>query len=262
MKVLNILNGDATLYKFKQASLPGDVLVWREVLSEGPVSAVVPEKEFFTMRANWIAEAFDPPYAEYEKKVMDEYNKLQNYTGYDELIFWFEYDLHCQVNLIFLLSKFAGKDLGNTTISLICPDHHPNHQHFGGIGQLTPGELEGLLPEKINLTQFDLKIASSVWKAYCSGRKDNIVNILSTDTGQLDKLKPALNAHLDRFVNPETGLSKLERSLIDMADLGVQSRKDLYEQFWKNNLIYGMGDAAIDLYLDKLIREKQIRPLD
>jgi hypothetical protein len=36
--ILHVLNGDATLNVFERTSFEGDIMVWREVLSEGPVS--------------------------------------------------------------------------------------------------------------------------------------------------------------------------------------------------------------------------------
>ena len=40
MKTLHVLNGDATAHPFASAGLPGDVAIWREMLSEGPLLAV------------------------------------------------------------------------------------------------------------------------------------------------------------------------------------------------------------------------------
>ena len=42
MSILHILNGDSTRYGFEQTGIEGDIMVWREVLSEGPVE----ENEF------------------------------------------------------------------------------------------------------------------------------------------------------------------------------------------------------------------------
>jgi len=39
--MLHIVNGDATLTRLAPAALPGDVLVWRDILVEGPVEPAV-----------------------------------------------------------------------------------------------------------------------------------------------------------------------------------------------------------------------------
>lgn len=51
MGKLHILNGDATAEIFKQTAIDGDILVWREILGEGPVS----EDRLFELRAHWMA---------------------------------------------------------------------------------------------------------------------------------------------------------------------------------------------------------------
>jgi hypothetical protein len=57
-QTLHILNGDATLPGFEQADIDGDVMIWREVLSEGPVMANVASATFWQQRADWISETF------------------------------------------------------------------------------------------------------------------------------------------------------------------------------------------------------------
>ena len=207
MKFLHILNGDATNFKFQQTGLPGDVIVWREVLSEGPADKIETYHDFFYNRSKWIRSTYNTDFTDYNQKVIYEFNKIKNCVRYDEVILWFEYDLFCQINLIFLLDYLNKRKLTNTVISLICPASHQNHPDFRGIGQLTPQELSGLIFDKVALTQDDLNLASTAWLAYSKGEKANIEEVLNFDFGQLDKLKPALQAHLDRFPDEETGLN-------------------------------------------------------
>lgn len=159
MRTLHILNGDSTLNIFNVANIPGDVLVWRETLSEGPVLADS-EQHFFSMRATWISKAYQTENLNYREIIIDEFDKLRSYKDYDELIFWFEFDLFCQVNLLFLLSFFKDKYPYEAKLSLICPKSHKNHPDFRGIGQLKPAELSGLISEKKCLTHSDILFAS------------------------------------------------------------------------------------------------------
>ena len=54
---LHILNGDATLRPFIESKIAGDVVIWREILSEGPAKNVSTQ-EFFQLRAEYIHQAF------------------------------------------------------------------------------------------------------------------------------------------------------------------------------------------------------------
>ncbi len=261
MKLLNILNGDSTLNVFKQTNLSGDVLVWREVLSEGPLETGTFDEDFFSLRSNWICSAFNSTTSEYRRKVIDEFSRLKDCSEYDEVLLWFEFDLHCQINLIFLLSYLQPLNLEKTKISLICPGDHPNHSNFRGIGELSPEELSNLPSEKVFLNKADLALGSKAWKAYSSGEREQIETFLNCDFGQLDKLKSAFEAHLQRFPNANTGISILEEQLISIVNSGITNRIQVYHEFWKTTAIYGMGDSELDLYLKKLIEQKYIPQL-
>jgi hypothetical protein len=260
---LNILNGDSTLYNFRESGMTGDVIVWREMLSEGPVAANLSYDDFFSLRSQWITETMGDDREEYKSKVISEFNRLVeliNTSSLDEVILWFEFDLHCQVNLIFLLNFFSvcGHPF---KLSLICPASHPNHTDFGGIGQLTPEEFKELPLQAVNLDELDLQVAGEAWNAYCSCEVSQISDFISRNHHHLVTLKRAFEAHLNRFPDTATRLSRLEKTLIGIINSGLTRKEDIYHEFWKSNLIYGMGDSQIDLYIEKLEKRKLIPPI-
>ncbi|HEY0898633.1 MAG TPA: DUF1835 domain-containing protein [Sphingobacteriaceae bacterium] len=246
---LNILNGDATLEKFAPSGLPGDVLVWREILSEGPVLAG-PAAELFKLRASWLHEDFNAPKDDYRIKVVQEFDKLQGYGQYDEVLLWFEFDLCDQINLIFLLNFFYANNK-SVPLYLISPSEFPGYPNFKGIGELMPQELVQLTEQQFRLTDYDLKIAAEAWRVYTTGDELTIRKFLQEDHGQLTLLKPALEAHLERFPDA-AGLNRIDRELIRIVDSGVKDEWQIFKQFsdaWK---IYGMTDLSVQSYLKKL----------
>lgn len=134
--------------------------MWREVLSEGLVDKIDTYHDFFYNRLKRINDTYNSELADYNRKVIYEFNKIKNATQYDEVILWFEFDLFCQINLVFFLDYLNNRNLGNTVTSLVCPDRHPNYVDFRGIGQLKPEELAELILDKVTLTNVDLAIAS------------------------------------------------------------------------------------------------------
>jgi len=171
---------------------------------------------------------------------------------------WLEFDLYCQINLIFLLDFLNKHNLGTTKISLICPDKHPNYSDFRGIGQLTPAELSELILEKVELEKMDLEVAPLAWKTYADGEKQEIKKLLNHSFEKLEKLKPALQAHLHRFPDEETELNSIENLLINITNSGITSRSEIYNEFWKTTAIYGMVDAQIDTCLKELLNKNLI----
>ena len=90
------------------------------MLSEGPLLASLwNDEELWTLRQNWLTAQFGDRMGEkdtYETKVVAEFTQICRYDAYDEVVFWFEHDLSCQINLVFLLACFARVDLAQTEL--------------------------------------------------------------------------------------------------------------------------------------------------
>src|ERR1700733_11639825 len=168
MSILHILNGDSTLQGFEQTGLEGDTMVWREVLSEGPLEENISSASFWRARQEWIGRGFGETPDGYQEKMLDQLSKLSE--PYDEINLWFEFDLHCQANLLGVMTYLKQKtDLSNPNIFLICPDDFPGKENFRGMGELTGEELEYLYDNiRVQLSEMDFIIAAEAWGIYVS----------------------------------------------------------------------------------------------
>src|ERR1700712_1762731 len=135
MQILHILNGDSTLYSFKETGLDGDTMVWREVLSEGPLEEDISSGSFWRARSEWISKGFGETPDGYREKMVNQLSKLSE--PYDEINLWFEFDLHCQVNLLGAMNYLKQQaDLSSPAIYLVCPADYPGKENFMGMGEL------------------------------------------------------------------------------------------------------------------------------
>jgi hypothetical protein len=256
---LHILNGDATLYGFEQTGLDGDVLIWREVFSEGPLSGNVGSAEFWSARSAFICSTFNDTPERYQQWVVNELEKLNK--PYTEINLWFEFDLHCQVNMLgvmMLLQRHV--DLSAPAVNLICPAEYPGVDDFRGMGQLNAEQLETLYDARVNLNEWEFTLAGQAWKLLASENTAALTNWLSEVPfwGNLHLLKPALEAHIKRTALDNNGLNIIEQRLLSIYNSGLNQRTDIYEAFWKNEKIYGMGDAELDIYLRELGKKQLI----
>jgi hypothetical protein len=256
MSILHILNGDSTALGFEDTGLKGDILVWREVLSEGPLEENIVSGSFWRRREEWICETFKETPENYQQNVLDELTKLSGL--YDEINLWFEFDLHCQVNMLGVMTYFKQKtDLSAPAIYLICPADFPGKEDFRGIGELTGEELEYLYDNtREQLSEIDFAIAEDAWRIYASHDEEKLKNYLHrTDFwGSLHCLKPALAAQLKRLPLNEKRLNYVEQQLLEIYHNGYKTWPEILSIFWQSEKIYGMGDMEIDIYLQKLIR--------
>lgn len=254
MSTLHVLNGDSTRYGFEQTGINGDIMVWREILSQGPLSENISSAQFWRKREEWISDSFNERPEDYQHKMLDELTKLSE--QYDEINLWFEFDLHCQVNLLGVLAYLEQKtNLSLPNVYLICPGDFPGKADFRGIGELNGQELAYLYDNiREQLSPEDFAIAVKAWKAYVSGNAKTLRKFVdATDFwGSHHFLKPALEAQLKRLQLNENGLNYIEQKLTDIYNYGVRTKPEIYLEFWKTEKIYGMGDAEIDIYLKRL----------
>lgn len=251
--ILHILNGDAALDGFEQTGLEGDVMVWREVFSEGPLREDILSAAFWNARRDWIGRTFDAPEDDYQHKVLDELEKLNG--PYTEINLWFEFDLHCQVNLLGILEMLTLKtDMSAPAIYLVCLADCVQFDNKKGLGELNGRQFEELYDARERLNEWELGLAADAWKLYVSNDKAGLEKWLNENTfwGGMPLLKPALMAHLKRLQINGDGLSYLEQKLLDIYNAGAGTKAAIYAAFWQTEAIFGMGDLEIDLYLDKL----------
>jgi hypothetical protein len=257
---LHVLNGDATLNVFEQTGIDGDVLVWREVLSEGPLSERIESGKFWQERAAWIAKTFNETPEGYQDKVVAQLEKFSQ--PYAEINLWFEYDLHCQVNLLGVMMLLSQQtNLSGPAVYLICPADYPRIDDFSGMGQLNGEQLEYLYDNiRVQLSDYDFELATEAWDLYITSDAKRISAWLSSTQfwANMHCLKPALEAHLKRLQFNADGLNYIHQQLLNIYNNGVHTRPEIYNAFWKNEKIYGMGDSELDTYLDELSQRKLI----
>ncbi|MDB5131538.1 MAG: hypothetical protein JWR02_1287 [Mucilaginibacter sp.] len=260
MSILHIVNGDSTLHGFKQTGLEGDAVVWHEILSEGPLEEDISSGSFWKTRSEWITKTFHETPENYQAKMLATLSALSE--PYNEINLWFEFDLHCQVNLMGAMTYMQQKtDLSAPAIYLICPADYPGKENFMGMGELTGEELEYLYDNiRTRLSEADFIIAAEAWNTYVTHDAEKLKAYLSeTDFwGNLHLLKPALEAHLERLQVNENGLNYIEQKLLDIYNYGIKTKPEIYQRFWSTEKIYGLGDSEIDIYLEKLRNKKLI----
>jgi len=261
MNILHILNGDSTLQNFEQTGLEGDTLVWREVLSEGPLEENISSGNFWKNRCEWICKTFNETPEGYQEKMLSQLDKLSE--PYNEINLWFEFDLHCQVNMLGVMNLLKQKaDLSVPAIYLICPADFPGpkdsfgaKENFMGMGELTGEELEYLYDNiRVQLSEIDFLIAQEAWKVFVTYNAEKLKNYVSKTEfwASLHLLKPALEAQLKRLHVNENGLNYIEQKLLDIYNTGFKTRQEIYSTFWATEKIYGMGDLEINSYLHHL----------
>lgn len=249
---LHILNGDATKEIFSKSQLRGNVLVWREVLVQGPLFYQVDTELFWEMRSQYMEIAYGAKLFEYKRKVIQEFQKLKKFV-HGEITLWFEYDLFCQVNMIALLS-YILKNKKNCTISLVCVGEFPGKDKLVGLGELNSEDYLKLFAERKTLLKPDLLEADRAWMFFCG--KD-LRNLDSLQSETFRYLKPALEASKTVFKSPNQ-LSQLEEDVLEVISKNKFSIKQLIGHLLRNDKILGFGDLQYAHLISGLKKHYQL----
>jgi len=164
---------------------------------------------------------------------------------------WFEHDLFCQINLLFLLSRLDRMDLGRTRVSCITADPYRADPSFKGIGQLTGEQFRSLFAHRRPLLPDELALAARGWFAYAGPDPLAIPKFLAAEAsfGHLTDLPDALRLHLQRFPFVGNGLNLIETQLLTIVLEGPMPESELIRRFLGQDRVYGLGDLGVAQYI-------------
>jgi len=225
--VLHLLNGDATLAVFPPA-LPGDRGVWRDIMVEGPAV------RDGAARAAWLAPRLAVTRDHYERGWHDGQALLARAALDDEVILWFEQDLFCAINLWFVVSALPA----TTPVWLIFPTLTDS---FGGLGTLTPLQLEDLFDHRRPLDADARAEAGALWRAYAGSDPTALASLVPT----LDFAREAVRLHLGRFPSTTRGIDEIETTTLATLADGSRAFAELFRAVTHApaHRRHGMGDV-------------------
>jgi hypothetical protein len=250
--MLHIINGDSTASTLKQSDLEGEKFVFREVLIYGPTPSGLGRPEWRAVRANHLSESYGIDLERCEHDLLEQDQVLDNLNLHNEVILWFEHDLFCQLNLLYLLHQFARSTPAVTQLSLINIGSFRGKENFRGLGELNAEELVSLFPARQRLTRRELDLGATAWEAYTSPDPSVIEALLTQDTSALPFLRTALRAHLQRFPSLKNGLGKIENSGLDLIERGLHKFNEVFPRFVAKEQVYGLGDTQFWISLQQL----------
>jgi hypothetical protein len=255
--MLHIYNGDSTADTARAAGIPGEHIPWREALVCGPVPSELAEKEFIEVRAQHLSAAYNVAVEKCRAELLAMHEGLASFSEHEEVVLWFEHDLFCQVQLVYLLNWFAARELGKTKLSLVCVNQFPGVQPFHGLGQLNQEQLHSLFPGRSRIARPQLELANKAWEAYSASDARSLISLLRTDMTALPFLKDALQKHLERFPSTRNGLGRVENTALALVPAGHSKFRSLFPAFTRRESAYGFGDAQVYLAMEAMVEARK-----
>jgi hypothetical protein len=238
--MLHITNGKTT--ELNRTYLPGDLIFWADPLHEGPVPASNRIEEVTAARIPFLAGMSGRPEAEVRDELTGRDQALREHTWHSEVVFWFDHDLHDQLQLIQALDFFSREKLEGKKLWLINPEAY--------LGELTPEDLEKLFPTRVPVTAAQLDLAARAWRAFTSPEPHALLDF--TRSADLPHLGAAFARLCDHYPSPQ-GLNRTERLILELAANGeFADRAALFSAYQSMDLPKFMGDSVFYRYLDGL----------
>jgi len=244
MSFLHITNGDDAKGLIVRSGIPGDVSIWPDPLIEGPVPGDISDAQLRTIRARFIAgsgqgERFQAVLAQLEAWA----SAVDRRGEYSEAVLWFEHDLFDQLILIQILDR-VGSVPSSAPVTLIAIDRFPGHEHFKGLGELTPADLATLFDTRQPVSSTQIDLASRAWRAFRGADPTGIESLLGGDTSALPFLGPALARHLEEFPWVGTGLSRSEGRLLQLSVEGPTDIRDTFLRMHEGETHFFITDRS------------------
>ena len=250
---LHIANGDHTAEIIKNTTLEGDVIVWRELLCEGPICNEVGSDDFWKKRYDYFEDEIGISRIDYFDKTIKEILKLTDVPKQTEIVLWFEFDLFCQVNLMALCSFILRNFKKEVTYSLVCTGYVKGKDRLQSLSDFSSSEYIDLYKNRINLSKVNLEFADSCWKVYAENDVEKLKEF-NFKNRKFMYLPAAINQHLKRFP-VENGLNEIQQKIIEIINSEALTENEIVRELliWQQaETVYGFGDLQYVLALKEL----------
>ena len=248
---LHITNGDDFSKNIGELQLPGEIIVWREMLCEGPTNTILNDEAFYKLRKEFLSKTYNIDPEDYDRQFVDELNKLTIANGYDEVVLWFEFDLFSHINMLAVISHLL-ENKKDIPVYLVCSKRLENEKEFIPLSQLPLKHLKNHYDARIALEQDDLETAALMWQLYNGDNPQKLILQIKKKTN-FEYLSSCIRAHIERFPNVITGLNVLERNVLKLIEANnITSRNHLIGYILEYQGYFGLGDLQIQRMIDRL----------
>ena len=171
-----------------------------------------------------------------------------------EYVLWFEADLYDQLQLTEILARLAGLGVPAERITLICIGEHPGIARFGGLGELTAGQLRELPDTNAcaRLTPAALQLATRAWAAFRAPAPGDLGAIAAARLGELRFLGEAFDRLSREYPATRDGLSLTERRVLAAVADGAPDAGTAFVRAGSRETRSYLGDTTCFSRMDRM----------
>ncbi len=254
-KILHLTSGDCAGELLRKTGLPGEVLVWRDVLYADARPAGWPDEAALLRRAEFLecetGGGIDRTRT--LRMLRAQYARLESAAAANErLLLWFDSCLFDQAMLAHVLVCLRGLKL---EAELICVAAYPGIEPFHGLGQLSAQQLASLNGTQQPVTAEIFAFAGIAETAFASGSAPLLHELAHRTSAPLPYVPAAAGRLLLEIPNPETGCGRLEELTLAAVADGARTPVEIFRavataeeppQYWGDTTLWGKVNALAD----------------
>lgn len=255
MTTLHITSGDIAGELLLKSDVPGEILVWRDILYTGPRNPGWPDEDCLKDRAIFLEKGTGGGVKSQTilSTLKAQYKKLQTVGTYDAVVLWFDACLFDQAMLCHILS--CMQTLGYKKAELLCIDAFPGIEPYHGLGQLTVEQLAACYDRRQPLSNEQFLFAEIVDSAFALQDRAVFNKLSLLEDAALPWIPAAIRRWLEEQPDSKTGLGRLEQLILDALQAGCSTPEAIYTfvaqketppQFWGDITLWEKINALSD----------------
>jgi hypothetical protein len=238
--MLHFYNGDVVATIARRLGMPGRHVPFRETLISGPVRPNLGAQEWIEERARFLAEQYGENLLRVRNELLEQEQTLDRAREEEEVVLWFEHDLFCLANLLYLLSRLTKC----RRLSLVwCP--RP-------LGTQEDDEIFKQFHSRYPVAPAMMNAAALAWRAYTSEEANDLNRLLDADFVDFPFLRDGFLLHASRFPSVRNGLGEVEQRALSGIETGATDFASLFMRFDQSPPRFGFGDGEFLRHLRRL----------
>jgi hypothetical protein len=197
--MIHFHNGDVVADAARHAGIPGRHVPYREILVSGPVRPNLGMQEWIEERARFLSEDHGENLLRMRNDLLEQEQALDRAREEEEVVLWFEHDLFCLANLLYLLSRFSKC----RRLSLVWSTRP--------LGTKEPEEIVNHYHSRYPVAPAMMNAAAMAWRAYTSEDATDLNRMLDADFVDFPFLRDGFVLHASRFPSTGNGLGEVEQ---------------------------------------------------
>ncbi len=238
--MIHLHNGDSVAITARRALLPGRHVAFRETFISGPVRPGLRPQEWIEERARFIAGYFGEHLLRVRNEILEQEQMLDAIREEEEIVLWFEHDLFCLANFLYLLVRLRK---ARRLSAVWCPR---------ALGAMPEEELVTTYMSRAAVPPLMLRIAAEAWKGYSAHDATALNRFVQQEWPDFPFLRDGMTLHAMRFPSTRNGLGEVEQRAMTGIDGGATDFNALFARFDANPPRYGFGDGEFLRHLRRL----------